>query len=282
MHSSMEYRVRVFVVGSSLTLAMLLSVEAPAQTGPADPVTGAATPVSEVVPVEQVLHPALNPQPAPSFVHLFTDTVRDARRIPSFGSLTVLGIGGAAAIAGHTQDASVTRRLSESSGLTGAFRPGRTIGGASVQFAGAAATYTLGRFTGSSKTAWLGADLLRAQMVTQTLTGLMKISVRRTRPDGGEFSFPSGHASVSFASATVLQSHFGLKAGIPAYAVASYVAASRIQQKRHYLSDVTFGAALGIVVGRSATIGRGTARFAVAPVAVPSGGAIAFTWVGQQ
>ena len=101
-------------------------------------------------------------------------------------------------------------------------------------------------------------------------------------PGPHDASFPSGHAAVTFASATVLQRHFGWKVGIPAYAVASYVAASRVQMKRHYLSDVAFGAALGIVAGRTLTIGRGDARFAVEPMAAPGGGGIGFTWVGKR
>jgi len=70
---------------------------------------------------------------------------------------------------------------------------------------------------------------------------------------------------VTFGTATVLQRNFGWKAGVPAYALASYVAASRVQMKRHFLSDVAFGAAIGIVAGRTVTVGRGLARFAVAP-----------------
>jgi len=87
---------------------------------------------------------------------------------------------------------------------------------------------------------------------------------------------------VTFASATVLQRNLGWKAGIPAYAVAGYVAASRIQVRRHFLSDVTFGAALGITAGRAVTIGRGDHRFAVAPAAVPGGGGISLTWIGKN
>ena len=78
------------------------------------------------------------------------------------------------------------------------------------------------------------------------------------------------------------QRHFGWKVGIPAYGAASYVAASRLQTNRHYLSDVAFGAALGIVAGRTVTVGHGNARFAVAPVAAPGGGGIAFTWIGNR
>ena len=80
-----------------------------------------------------------------------------------------------------------------------------------------------------------------------------------------EFSFPSGHSSVTFATATVLQRNFGWKAGVPAYALASYVAASRVQMKRHFFSDVAFGAAIGIVAGRTVTVGRGRARFGSHP-----------------
>ena len=87
---------------------------------------------------------------------------------------------------------------------------------------------------------------------------IFKQATRRSRPEGTGYSFPSGHTTVTFASATVLQRHFGWKVGLPAYAVASYVAASRVEMKRHYLSDVAFGAALGIVAAarcRSATGG---------------------------
>jgi hypothetical protein len=69
---------------------------------------------------------------------------------------------------------------------------------------------------------------------------------------------------------------------VPAYALASYVCASRIRAKRHYFSDVAFGAALGIVAGRSVTVGRGDGRFTVAPMAAPGGGGVGFTWIGNK
>mgnify|MGYP002382179598 CR=1 FL=1 len=55
----------------------------------------------------------------------------------------------------------------------------------------------------------------------------------------------------AFATASVLQADLGWKAGLPAYAVATWVAASRVQTKRHYVSDVVAGAAVGILAGRS-------------------------------
>ena len=144
------------------------------------------------------------------------------------------------------------------------------------------ATYSIGRITGNQKVAVIGADLMRAQFVSQAVTQTIKFSVGRTRPDGTSLSFPSGHTSSAFATAAVLQRNLGWKAGIPAYGVAAYVGASRIQMKRHYLSDVAFGAAIGIMAGRTVTIGRGSARFAVAPAAAPGGAGVNFTWVGGQ
>lgn len=226
---------------------------------------------------------AATPLPIPAsdsvFADLFKGTMSDFRRLPSDETLTWLGIGAAAAIIGHTQDRSITNSLSGSHRLGEAVEAGQTIGGARLQAVGSLATYALGRFTHSPRVSALGADLFRAQVVAQALTGAVKLSVRRTRPDGTDFSFPSGHTSVTFASATVLQRHLGWKVGIPAYAVASYVAASRIQTKRHFFSDVAFGAALGVIAGRTVTIGHSQVRFAVAPVAAAGGGGISFTWI---
>src|SRR4030095_7106445 len=115
----------------------------------------------------------------------------------------------------------------------------------------------------------LGADLLRAQIVNTALTQSIKMAVQRTRPDQGRFSFPSGHTSATFATATVLQRHFGWRVAIPAYGLATYVAGSRLQKNRDYASDVIFGAAVGVVAGRTVKVGHGTGGFVVSPVAIP-------------
>jgi membrane-associated phospholipid phosphatase len=232
-------------------------------------------------PIQAGVQPLSRP-PVPGFSKLFTGAVADLGRLPSKDNLTWIGIGAAAALASHLADTGVTSSLSKSAALGETFESGGTLGGMPVQFGSALATYTLGRLTHSPRVASLGADLVQAQLVAQTVSYGLKFAVQRTRPDGTSLSFPSGHAAVSFASATVLQRHFGWKAGIPAFAVASYVAGSRVQQQRHYLSDVAFGAAIGIMAGRTVTVGRGDARFAVAPAAAPGGGGVAFTWVGRH
>ena len=206
-------------------------------------------------------------QPSPeshSVAGLLKSTLNDFRQLPSQESLTWLTIGAAVAATGQTKDWDVTNGFSQSR-MRGVFDAGETIGGARAQMAGALATYAIGRASGHGTVARVGGDLIRAQVLAQTMTAGIKLSARRNRPDGGEFSFPSGHTSVTFATATVVQRHFGWKAGVPAYAVASYVAASRVYVKRHFLSDVAFGAVVGVVAGRTATIGLGKARFALTP-----------------
>jgi membrane-associated phospholipid phosphatase len=214
--------------------------------------------------------------------NLFADTIDDFRRLPSVESATILSVGAIVATAGSRFDNQATNMLSASPSLSTAFHSGETLGGARAQAVAAVTTYAIGRITRHPRATAIGADLVSAQIVTQTTTAAIKMAVGRTRPDGTDFSFPSGHSSTSFATATVLQRHLGWKVGIPAYGVAAYVATSRIQVKRHFLSDVAFGAALGIVAGRTVTIGQGETRFAVTPTAVPGGGAVSFALLSSK
>jgi hypothetical protein len=70
--------------------------------------------------------------------------------------------------------------------------------------------------------------------------------------------------------ATVANSHFGPKVGIPSFLAASLIGASRIQSNKHNLSDVIAGATLGYIVGRTVVrengepVGRKT-RFELVP-----------------
>ncbi len=236
----------------------------------------AQTPSPDAQNTTPVASSSVSPPPLQDVV---TDAIRDFRNIPSWTNLAILAVGGVGATIGHTSDTVVSRAMSGSPTLGTVFTVGETVGGARMQFAAALGTYAIGRFSGQSRIATVGADLIQSQILAQTMTAAIKTSVGRTRPDGTQYSFPSGHSSVSFATATVLQRDLGWKVGIPAYGLATYVAASRIQDKRHFLSDVTFGAAIGIVAGRSVTVGKGDARFAVAPTAVPGGGGVSFTLI---
>jgi membrane-associated phospholipid phosphatase len=212
---------------------------------------------------------------------LFSGTLSDLRRLPSRGTLGIASVGAAAAFGAHAADTSTSRSFSGETELRSTFKSGAVLGGAPLQMGAAFATYAIGRALHKPCAARVGAALFQSQLIAQGLTLALKETSRRSRPQGGGFSFPSGHTAMSFATATVLQQQFGWKVGIPAYAVASYVAASRVQMKRHYLSDVTFGAALGIIAGRSVSIGHGR-RLMVTPMATPSGTAAGLTIVGRR
>jgi hypothetical protein len=115
-----------------------------------------------------------------------------------------------------------------------------------------AGLFTAGRFAHGQRFRAMSYDLADAMIVTGGYTQLLKAAVGRERPDGSNNkSFPSGHASNAFSMATVLERHYGWKAGVPAYALASVIGYSRIVQDKHYLSDVVAGAALGYIVGRT-------------------------------
>lgn len=76
-------------------------------------------------------------------------------------------------------------------------------------------------------------------------TYALKVSVNRERPNGEDYSFPSGHSSVSFQGASFVHVRYGLKYAIPLYLGAAFTGYSRVEAEKHHLEDVLAGAALG-------------------------------------
>jgi len=208
----------------------------------------------------------------PALLHNLGD---DIKHIPRKNTLYWLAAGTGASLAIHPADDYLNDHLSTSDTAKNAFLLGKYIGSFPVLIAAAGATYGIGRARGSRRGQHLGMDLIEATLLADGMTQLIKISVRRERPirdDGTRasgFAFPSGHSAGTFAAATVLQQHLGWKWAVPTYTIASYVAMSRLVDDRHWASDVTAGAALGIIVGRSVTWhGR---NFYATPMLLPHG-----------
>ncbi len=200
---------------------------------------------------------------------LFRDLGSDFAHLPSRDSLFVASIGGTAALALHPFDATFNEHLQDSSFFSAGDRLGNTFTLMGATFA----VYGVGLATGHHRVTHVAMDVVRAQLVSEALVQSLKVAVRRERPDGSSgYSFPSGHAAVTFATATVLQRHHGLKWALPAYGLATYVAMSRLHDNVHYLSDVVFGATIGTLVGRTVTR-HGPQNFAFMPMAVPGGAA---------
>ena len=64
------------------------------------------------------------------------------------------------------------------------------------------------------------------------------------------FSFPSGHATIAFASATVF-SYYDKRRIVFYYILATCIAFSRLYLGCHYLSDLLVGALLGFFVAKT-------------------------------
>lgn len=122
-----------------------------------------------------------------------------------------------------------------------------------LQFSPIVIAYGLDAFGLKSKNDIANRTLILAkgEFLVAATSQLMKISLSNMRPDGSsDNSFPSGHTTQAFAAATFLSEEY--KDKLPwmpyfAYALASSVGALRIANNRHYVSDVLFGAGLGIV-----------------------------------
>jgi membrane-associated phospholipid phosphatase len=200
---------------------------------------------------------------------------RNLKGVLGSSSVRPLLIGTALALgASRLDDRAVSyfdRHPYRAAGRTGAtLGQGLVVAGMTAGLFGAGALSPDGRFKHATY------DLSQAVLVNTAYTFALKSTIKRTRPDGSNaLSFPSGHTSTAFAAATVLQSHYGLKAGIPAYGIASFIGASRMASKAHHLSDVLAGATLGYVVGRTVTGQDGRAgrerKFAIGTTASPSG-----------
>ena len=213
---------------------------------------------------------------------LFGDVAQDfGAMFTSIDGVAILGIGLAASSGAVLLDDEVTTsgfgtELIEGGFNDQFFEPAELMGSWMVQFGVPIVTYGVGTLAGGSEVADLSRDLIRVQILSQTLTQTIKRTARRARPDGsGNSSFPSGHTSATFAAATVFQRRYGWKAGVPAFAFATWVATSRLNEQKHWLSDLPFGAAIGVMAGRLVT--RDLGGWTVAPLVRYGGGGVQFT-----
>ena len=107
---------------------------------------------------------------------------------------------------------------------------------------------------------WLLARVAVTILLAEMASGLLKAQLGRDRPPVAHpkpeplvhvpatDSFPSGHATVSFACATVLALAVPRLAW-PLFALATLIAFSRVYVGVHYPADVLAGAILGVAVG---------------------------------
>ena len=103
-----------------------------------------------------------------------------------------------------------------------------------------------------------GADLCRSFLYAQAVTGVIKHAVDRERPSGDPLSFPSGHTTAAWSVVPVAWHHAGWKGGLPTALMATLTALGRMEENRHFLSDVIAGGTIGYLVGRAVVADRGS------------------------
>ncbi len=120
----------------------------------------------------------------------------------------------------------------------------------------------IARSKGLRKTALLS---LESWLISGAVVVGIKFLVGRARPYAEEgskafrpfrgssryYSFPSGHATSAFALASVLSDQTdNAMVDILSYGLAGLVAASRVHNNKHWVSDVFIGSALGYFIGK--------------------------------
>ena len=231
----------------------------------------ASAAVAPLPPASQA--PPQPPPPDRPITRILQNLGEDLRRFPALDTLVILGAGGAASAVASNSDHRVDRWTLEHTAGSWT-RIGRVGGDGWVMGGTALGTWIIGEVADRRLVAHVGSDLIRAQVLNAVITRTVKVVVNRTRPSGGGHAFPSGHASAAFTSAGVLQQHFGWKGAVPAYAAAGFIALTRVRDRAHWVSDVVFGAAVGLASARAVARGHQSKTWTIMPAAVPGGAGV--------
>ncbi len=130
--------------------------------------------------------------------------------------------------------------------------PGRYNGNAAVLGGASGVLFAVSRKSQDRRFRSFSYALVQGMIIDTALVWPAKAAFHRLRPNAQNHqSFPSGHSSSSFVVATIFAGHYGWKAAIPGYAIASYVAATRMADRKHHITDVAGGAAMGYLIGRT-------------------------------
>lgn len=218
------------------------------------------------------------------------DSARPIR--PPLVSATEAAAGGALILSAALFDDAVRRQaMADRSVRSNSIaRAGNRFG--TLQFAGPllAAGWLTGIVVNEPSVSDASARALAAGAIAGGITAVLKVGFGRVRPrDGGDpdsfrpftsnASFPSGHTTLAVAIATSLaHSTPDPWSDVALYGAAGLTGFARINDDKHWLSDVVGGALIGFLVGRRLHHRRdaGSVQPVVGPggvgVAIPLGG----------
>ena len=142
-----------------------------------------------------------------------------------------------------------------------------TIGSAGVLFMGNMGLIGTGlwfrKYEAGDKLMRTALVSTEAQLFAEGITALAKFAIGRNRPNKGQgkssfnlfhdfdSSFPSSHATRSFAVAAVFADRYEQPIPFMAYAAATLVSLSSLYRDDHFASDVLAGAILGFTLGKA-------------------------------
>ncbi len=129
------------------------------------------------------------------------------------------------------------------------------------------AFYFYGRMAKNERARRAAVLSVESLVLSGALTGGLKYLTHRHRPNTGDphdawdgpgfssshRSFPSGHAASAFSVAAVLASEYQETVLVPpaAYGIAALTALSRLNDNKHWASDVFLGSAIGYFTGQA-------------------------------
>lgn len=155
-------------------------------------------------------------------------------------------------------------------------RVGNTFGAGQYVFPVLVAGWVAGTALGSDGVRIASGHALVAAATGGLAVTALKYTVGRMRPSSGydadhfdafninDSSFPSGHTALAFSVASSLSRDIhGRWDDVALYSAASLTGLARMNDNRHWLSDVVGGAVIGIFAGKWAT--RGNRKVAAGP-----------------
>ncbi|HEX9543871.1 MAG TPA: phosphatase PAP2 family protein [Pyrinomonadaceae bacterium] len=238
----------------SLVFIVVLSAQTFAQTTPVAPAAQpqpTPRPTTEKNFFANILRDQKGIWTAPFHVHQ-----RDAKWIAplvlSTGALIVTDRRTSGALVSHGDNLNRLRVSKDISHFGSAYAAGGT----------AALFYIAGRLKHDERAKETGLLAAEAFLDSAIVAQALKVASQRQRPpvdnSSGEFfdggsSFPSGHAISAWSVATVIGEEYGPRhpaVRYGAYALATAVGISRYTGRKHFLSDVLIGSAMGYGIGR--------------------------------
>lgn len=189
-----------------------------------------------------------------------------------------LATGAVVSLWSHDEESpEAARKLLDGSWLDNFADLGNIYGDGLVLGGSALGALAVGRLARDEEACAVGGDLCESFLLSSGTAWVGKVAIGRRRPSGGPHSFPSGHTAVAFSMVPVLGHHYGWRASLPAIVLAGATALGRMEEFRHYQSDVVAGAALGLACGEIVA-GSGFLPGRAQAVALPGGVAVSIAF----